>query len=905
MSGFVFVCSIKARDMIKFIDFFRKLSVRSRLLYGYSLTFLLTIAIGSLGLFFFARNTIEKNIERELDNSNRSILNMVQIAADTSIRNHLRGVAEKNLDNVRFFYGKFKDGVLTEQEARKRAEEILLSQTIGKTGYIYCINSLGIITVHPNKELDGADLSRYRFIQEQKETKKGYIEYEWANPGEEAKRDKALYMVYFEPWDWIISVSSYRDEFKDLFGVQDFQKSILSLNFGKTGYSYVIDTKGNLVIHPKLQGTNIFDSEDSSGRKFIQELCRQKNGKIIYPWKNPEDREPREKLVIFNYIKDLDWIVASSSYLNEFYGPLKTANYAILMTSVVTLVVFLFVTWRISASISRPLDELTDRLASGTAGDLSGRMDIEWGGELGNLASYFNRFMERTQNAEAELLESEEKYRSIFERAVGGIFQIDSNGRFVNANPSMARVLGYSSPELLTKEIDNAFKQVFVDPNDQMSLLSVLAEFETVERFETRLYRKDGKIIWTSMNTRAIRNEQGDVLSFEGFLIDITERKTTEEVLRQSREELEQRVEQRTSELSSKLQELEQRNLEISILHEMGEMVQVCRNTEETYPVMSSYLRKFFPSDSGAIYLFDNRIPHTKPIVTWGKPIVEKHAPFTKNDCWALRHGKPYLVENSGNQILCAHVAETEDAGHLCIPMIVQGEILGLFYLCFLQSLNETGGNQNQLERKKNLAITISKQVTLAIANLQLQENLRLQSVQDPLTGLFNRRHMEKYLERESHRAQRHQTVLGIIMIDVDHFKKINDTYGHDAGDAVLKRLGSFLQHNVRIEDMACRYGGEEFIVILVDTGLDAITNKMKMICREVAGQLSVDYAGNTLNITVSAGAAAFPTHSSNIQEVLNLADSALYQAKREGRNRAVFARLPEKIEAKTGEKTV
>ncbi|MCP4341898.1 MAG: diguanylate cyclase [Desulfobulbaceae bacterium] len=877
--------------MIPSIGFFKRQSVRSKLLYGYSLTFVLTIAVFSLVLFFVARQSLEKNIERELNNSTLSILNMVQIAANTSIRNHLRGVAEKNLDNVQYFFKQYSKGALSEEEAKERAKEILLSQTIGKTGYIYCINSLGIVKAHPNEKLKDTDLSKYTFIQEQKRTKQGYVEYEWANPGETVTRDKALYMAYFEPWDWIISVSSYRDEFKNLFSVEDFQKSILSITFGKTGYPYVIDTKGNLIIHPKQQGTNIFDSADSSGRKFIQELCENKSGKIIYPWKNPDDIKPREKLVIFHYIKYLNWIVASSCYLDEFYGPLKTVNFAILITAFVTLCLFFLITWLISSSISKPLDELTARLVSGAEGDLTGRMDDQWGGELGHLASNFNEFMENTQNAKAQLLESEEKYRSIFEHAVGGIFQIDLEGKFLNANPSMARVLGYASSEALTTGVENVFKQLFVYPEHRSKLLSILTEFDMVERFETRMYKKDKRSIWVTMNARAIKNEQGAIKSFDGFLMDVTERKTAEEILKQSREELEGHVTSRTSELSSKLHELEQRNLEISILHEMGEMIQVCRDSEETYPIMSSYLNKFFPLDSGAIFLFDNKLPHKKPIASWGRQ-EEEAIMFEQSDCWAIRHGKPYMVENTDDKIACPHVTKRQGVGHLCIPMITQGEIIGLFYLSFQRIIGERKRGQNSLEHKRNLAITISKQLTLAIANLTLRESLHLKSVQDPLTGLFNRRHMQEYLERESNRAQRHEEVLGVIMLDVDHFKKVNDTHGHETGDLALKKLASYLQKTVRIEDMVCRYGGEEFTVVIVGTSLESITTKMNRICSDVREQLTFNLAGETLKITISAGAAAFPTHSSDIQEVLKLADAALYQAKKDGRDRAVIAPL-------------
>ena len=126
-------------------------------------------------------------------------------------------------------------------------------------------------------------------------------------------------MTYFEPWDWIISVSSYRNEFKELVNVDDFRDSILSLVFGQTGYSYVLDVEGNLIVHPSLKG-NYFEATDVKGRQFIREICKRKSGKIIYSWEPSGELPAREKLVIFNYIPEYEWIVASSSYLEEFYA---------------------------------------------------------------------------------------------------------------------------------------------------------------------------------------------------------------------------------------------------------------------------------------------------------------------------------------------------------------------------------------------------------------------------------------------------------------------------------------------------------------------------------------------------------------------------------------------------------
>lgn len=132
-------------------------------------------------------------------------------------------------------------------ETKNRTRDVMLSQTIGKTGYIYSIDSHGVILIHPESALIQKDLSGYSFIADQKIRKDGYLEYNWKNPAETQPRPKALYMTYFEPWDWIISVSSYRNEFKELVNVDDFRDSILSLVFGQTGYSYVLDIEGNLI----------------------------------------------------------------------------------------------------------------------------------------------------------------------------------------------------------------------------------------------------------------------------------------------------------------------------------------------------------------------------------------------------------------------------------------------------------------------------------------------------------------------------------------------------------------------------------------------------------------------------------------------------------------------------------
>ncbi|RLB71250.1 MAG: histidine kinase [Deltaproteobacteria bacterium] len=397
--------------MHRLTKFFRNLNIRAKLFGGYSAVIILSLLILSSLIYSLMRTTVENGIERELKNSTAAILNTVRTTASVSIKNYLRAVAEKNLEIIKSIYARQQAGELSESAAKAEAEQVFSSQTIGKTGYIYCINSSGLAVYHPNPSVNGRNFKAVDFVAKQIQRKAGYLEYAWRNPGEDKERSKALYMSYFAPWDWIISVSSYRDEFKALVNVSDFREAILAMRFGKSGYSFVLDSHGNVVVHPLIKG-NVISAVDSEGHLFVQELCRLKNGKLTYSWRNPGEERFREKLVIFNYIPEYDWIVASSSYTDEIYAPLQRVKWIILAAILATLVLILPLTLLISASIIRPMRELIRRLTAATAGDLSVRMSQAPNDEIGQLSRHFNLFMEKLENYHNNLqLEISERRR--------------------------------------------------------------------------------------------------------------------------------------------------------------------------------------------------------------------------------------------------------------------------------------------------------------------------------------------------------------------------------------------------------------------------------------------------------------------------------------------------------------
>jgi diguanylate cyclase (GGDEF)-like protein len=220
------------------------------------------------------------------------------------------------------------------------------------------------------------------------------------------------------------------------------------------------------------------------------------------------------------------------------------------------------------------------------------------------------------------------------------------------------------------------------------------------------------------------------------------------------------------------------------------------------------------------------------------------------------------------------------------------GEILGLLHLqlgpeeAYLpQALRE-----QRLDAQRVWTLTVAEHIALALSNLRLIETLRVQAVRDALTGLYNRRYMEQALEREVMRASRNRRMVGVIMLDLDHFKVFNDTHGHEAGDLLLRAVGDYLVTHVRAEDIACRYGGEEFVVILPEAALEMARSRAEELWKGLQA-LHVNYRGQLLRgATVSAGVAAFPGHGRTMSELLHAADTAMYAAKRQGRDRVETA---------------
>ncbi|MBI5778414.1 MAG: diguanylate cyclase [Planctomycetes bacterium] len=337
---------------------------------------------------------------------------------------------------------------------------------------------------------------------------------------------------------------------------------------------------------------------------------------------------------------------------------------------------------------------------------------------------------------------------------------------------------------------------------------------------------------------------------------------------------------------------LDRYNRQVTLLSEMSEQLHLCLTSEEAYRVIKQFVKKLFPDESGALYIINASKNFLEAVVTWGDLAIEPVV--SPDDCWALRRGQINLVNASHSGVLCRHFAKPAAFSYyMCLPMMAQGETIGILNIRHLKTTSDDSQTR-YFEAQKQLATTVVEHISSALANLSLRKKLREQSIRDPLTELFNRRYMEESLERELHRAKRNNLPIGIIMFDIDNFKVFNDTAGHDAGDKVLQALAGLMKAQIREEDIACRFGGEEFILILPDMPLDKVKERAENL-RSKAQTLTLSHKDKPLGpITISLGVSVFPLHGATAETLIKSADQAMYRSKESGKNRVMISDVTE-----------
>ena len=384
---------------------------------------------------------------------------------------------------------------------------------------------------------------------------------------------------------------------------------------------------------------------------------------------------------------------------------------------------------------------------------------------------------------------------------------------------------------------------------------------------EYRMQDSFGNWHWLhSKDTVFERNLAGKPTQILGITQDITEaRKIQSETARLN------------SELAEKVKILEKWHEERLKLAKMNEFLQACLTVREAEIVLTDLLQPMFPNSHGIVYLMNNSKNMLQAIASWG--IAKCNSSFEPDECWSLRRGNVHQAYPRTTGLYCGHVNSTCNSPTLCLPMIAKGKTLGMLHLRF-DNVEEVSSMVQEF------ATTVAQNIAMSFANLKLQEKLRHQSLRDPLTGLYNRRYLQECLNKEIDRARRKQYSIGIMMLDVDRFKRFNDIYGHSAGDLVLKEVSAYLVEQTRQYDLACRYGGEELVIVMPDASIEDTVIRAEQI-REGIKKLKLNHQSQPLEtITVSIGVSCFPKHGGDVDSLIRAADKALYQAKNSGRDR-------------------
>jgi diguanylate cyclase (GGDEF)-like protein len=316
-------------------------------------------------------------------------------------------------------------------------------------------------------------------------------------------------------------------------------------------------------------------------------------------------------------------------------------------------------------------------------------------------------------------------------------------------------------------------------------------------------------------------------------------------------------------------------------LGEFGGMLQSCRCIGEAMMLLRAAASGMLGAASGAIYLLRDDGETLERTGGFGAPSPLAVPDFRIDACHALHGNQAYPGPDASAAACCPHHAGTGGESRLCIPLAAQTGLIGVLSVESARTLEP---------ESRRLALAIGEKLSLALANIALQESVRLQSLRDPLTGAYNRRYLEESLPRELARAARRGRPLSLLAIDIDHFKRINDGFGHDAGDAVLSRFAALMAARSREEDIVCRTGGEEFLLIMPEADLATAARRADQL-REAVRGIRFEFDGRVLpQITVSVGVAQWSGVGRDGSALKTAADRALYAAKRDGRDRVVAA---------------
>lgn len=649
-------------------------------------------------------------------------------------------------------------------------------------------------------------------------------------------------------------------------------EAVRGLTYGREDYVFIADYDYRLISHPdpELHQTDFSATKGARGNLIVPPMVdgaiEHGEGFHTYWWSRLNDDEPAPKLSYYEHMPERDWVIGTGVYIDDVKGVVEDRRQ------------------EVTERLRRHLHDT--RIAQ------TGYLYV-FDDEL-NMIIHPDSSLEGTNFSDMENPASGEP---IGKDLIAAAHSEDNRLKYKWDHPSDPGNYVYDKiawvrelPQRDWYVASSVYTSEFRDTANSLtvrilivSVVVLLAALLLAYGFLRRLTKPISQLADT-----ALRAGQGDLTAKTeisrndeiGTLAKIFN--TTIDRLRDQIQHMEQRVNERTYELSRSVQDLERRNHENAVMNQMSELLRSCCSEREVFTVIANSLQELYPQDDGRAYI---RVGESLKLVSiWGKPTTLTDISAIQS-CWAVRRAAVHHDPMDSSESLCPHCHEPGLS--VCVPLLAEGGIIGVVKLNAELSGEEDA--EGAIALRESLCSAVAKQAALSITNLYLHERLRQQSIRDFLTGLFNRRRLEEDLSQELARAKRRDTQVAVVMLDIDCFKELNDTHGHEVGDAVLRDLARLILDELREDDKAYRYGGEEFTLVLSEAeeqGAWSVAERIRILSEQNIASL----AGLPKPVTVSLGIAFSSRHGWNQSELLRAADQALYAAKSLGRNHVAIA---------------
>jgi len=344
----------------------------------------------SVSIYLTLDKSLYQRSAEELSNTTEMVRNQVDLYIESAVKNYLRALAEKGRDSFQYFYNRFRAGEISEQEAYRRAGDLILDPVYGKigtTGYLAGVSTDGILTIHPISP--GVDASGFEFMQGAMAMKNGYLEYDWANKGEETARKKAGYISLFAPWDVMIFASSYTAEFLHLVEIDDLKGCLKDLKIGKAGYPMVLTSRGDVIFHPVLDGRNVMTDGSNQTLNDLIEESRSNPDKVVSRLYLSEV-DGKERLGTAAYDDKMDWFILTSLPTAEIYGPLYRVRNILILGCIIAFGAMNLVILLLLRRVLAPLKEVRRIVSLFSQGDISQKIEVDTKDEIGTIALEVN-----------------------------------------------------------------------------------------------------------------------------------------------------------------------------------------------------------------------------------------------------------------------------------------------------------------------------------------------------------------------------------------------------------------------------------------------------------------------------------------------------------------------------------